>query len=212
MSSGYNTEFKRDPVQFMSGDWWDINSTGINGQFMANYTLDANSVGELDLFSRRANTLELRDYSRAGFFDRGWNENAIKAYYLNSRVDNSVEIQVLRHADYFFTDTLTGCTFIAYGNSRHGMVCQHVNSFTRGTVPLRQAEFGVRGRNYPVTIILNANDYRSGGLRHGEDGSNVVATVFGRRLADGWHFYARRRINSGGLLGQRSLDGAVFEI
>ena len=168
MSHGYNTQFKRDPVAFMSGHWWDINSTGVNGQFQPNYTLNENSVGKFDLFSRRNSTLELRDFSEAGFFQKSIGESAIKAYYLNSRTDNTEQIQVIRHADYFFTDTITGCTFIAYGTSRNAMVCQHINSFTHGSRPLREG--------------------------------------------DGWHFYARRRINSGGALGQRVIDAAVFEL
>jgi hypothetical protein len=212
MSNGYNTSFKNNPVQFMSGLWWDINSTGINGAGQANYALDVNSVGDLDLFSRRNSTLELRDFANVSFWDRNIFETSVRAYYLNSRVDNTVRINVLRHAEYFFTDTLTGCTFIAYGNSRAGLVCEHVNSLNNGSAPLRRAELAARMRNSPVCIIYSALDYRAGGLRQGERGEDVVATVFGRRLADGWHFYARRRINSGGQLGQRVLDAQAYEI
>lgn len=212
MSNGYNTQFKNNPAQFMSGLWWDINSTGINGAGQPNYAIDVNNVGALDLFSRRNGTVEIRNFAATGFMDRAFFETAVDAYYLNSRANNTVRINVLRHAEYFFTDSLTGCSFIAYGRSRNSLVCEHVNSLNGGAIPLRRAELAARMGNHAICIVYGALEYRAGGLRPGERGEDVVATVFGRRLADGWHFYARRRINSGGQLGQRYLDAAAFEI
>ena len=94
---------------------WDINSTGINGAQLPIYTLDVNSVGEFDFKNIGDRSVRLQNYSDAAFFEKSLFEKWVKAYYLNSRTDNTVTINIMRHADFFFTDTITGCSFLAEG-------------------------------------------------------------------------------------------------
>jgi hypothetical protein len=156
--------------------------------------------------------VRLRDFSEAGFFDKGWLEKPIRAYYLKSRTDQNTSAFLLRKAEYFFTDTLTGCTFMAYGNNRHGVTVEHNNAFTNGPASMRPYEASIAAQNHPYFVVYNSDTYRQNGVQQGERGEDVVATVFGWRKADGWHFYACARINNYKPLRPRLIGLGAVEI
>jgi hypothetical protein len=116
-------------------------------------------------------------------------------------------------SNYFFTDTISGCQFMAYGNDRHNLAVSHSNALTIGgmTVYSSQAKL-IRSLHYPITIIYGPQNYRAG-LRQGEVEGGVTATIIGWRLGDGWHFYARRRYDSPTMqVIHRPLDNKAHEI
>jgi hypothetical protein len=214
MSDGFNKEFMAGPVQFLSkDDVWDINSTGINGAGKANYILDEYQIGKFDLERYSDTTISLKNYIG------GKTGHSIKAYYLNAKANTTQKISIGSDADYFFTDTIQGCTFAAYGNTRRDMIVEHINRLNDGQQAYTKEETAIRAMNVPVTIIYGAANYRVGGLRQlangkFERGEDVVVTVFGMRKKDGnWHFYARRRLNAWkDQGGKRAIDANAFEI
>jgi hypothetical protein len=213
---GLNTQFMQDPVQFLSGDIWDINASGSNHAGGSKFNLDQYGVGSFDLYKTDPHTVVLRESTEYGFWKQSFSdffkEKFIKAYYLRSVADRTMSLNLNDKADYFFTDVIDGCSLFMQGNTRHQILVQHMNSFTRGAVPLRVAEIAVRRSVYPVKFVYGSSDYRADGFHPGEDANLTIVTVFGWRRADGWHFYARRRINNYRPRRPRALDGAAFEL
>jgi len=214
---GLNLLFMQNPVQFLSGNIWDINSTGINGVGIPKYNLDQDGIGSFDLYrAGNPNTVILRDSSEYGFIQQSFTdfftERFIKAYYLNAVADKLKSLVLGDKADYFFTDTIQGCSFFVLGNNRHNAIAQHMNALYNPPLTLRNAEQAVLNSPTPLRISYGTPDYQQGGLNAGELGSSVVVTVFGWRRADGWHFYRRRRINNHAPLQARALDAAPVEL
>lgn len=205
MANGLNARFKLDPEAFLSS-YWDINSS--QPQHGEGYGINANGIAYLDLSEYSPETVRVSKGS-TGLFASIGGESAIKAYYLPSKVDNTKAMLLGNDCDYFFTDAITGCQFMAYGNDRHDLRVCHVNALNLGNQVYKNEADAVRSCNYPVTIIYGQQNYQAG-LNTGENKSNVVATVIGWRKADGWHFYTRRRLNDEN--NRRVLDGSAYEI
>lgn len=213
MSDVNNKKFMTNPVQFLSkDDVWDINSTGLNGVGKPNYILNEYHIGSFDLESFGHNSMLLKNYASKN------TKNAIKAYYLNAKANTSQKISIGSDADYFFTDTIQGCTFAAYGNTRRDMLVEHINHLNGTQQDYAKDETAIRSHKISVTIIYGAANYRVGGLKQlsngkFERGEDVIVTVFGMRKDNNWHFYARRRLNAyndqGGI---RAIDDKAFEI
>ena len=206
MSEGLNQRFTANPEQFLTSVW-DINSS--QAQAGNGYVLDQNGVGSFDLVAYCANTVRIVS-PNASFFGRFLAETPIRAYYLPSAGDQTTRMQIGTHVDFFFTDTITGCQFQAYGSSRTILVVEHVNALTIDPRTYAREALRVRGLRKPFTVIYGADDYRSGGFRHGETTGNTVVTVIGWRRGDGWHFFARRRLNDPNH--RRAIDNGSFEI
>lgn len=200
MSEGLNTAFMKDPEHFLGANYWSIEGAAYDGQQRLRYTLDGEGVGQFDLCRHLAglHSVSLRNFSNVGFFEKGWFEEAITAYYLPSRTDQDSRMHLLRKAKYFFTDIMNGCSFLAYGNNRHGVTVEHNNRFTNGPQSMRPYENGIAGQQHPFFVLYNSDNYRQTPLRQGEQGESVLATVFGLLKTDGWHFFACRCIKNWG--------------
>jgi hypothetical protein len=209
MSNGLNRRFELHPVAFLSS-YWDINSS--QPQHGEGYGIDPNGIAYLDLVERSKNKVRVVK-GDTGLFSSIGKEAPIKAYYLASEVGKSKALQISNESDYFFTDTITGCQFMAYGHTRQNLTVVHSNALTTGGQPvLHQEAQAVRACNYPITIIYGQPNYRAG-LRPGEQLEDVTATVIGWRYGDGWHFFTRRRFDSTTLqVKHRVLDGRAYEI
>jgi hypothetical protein len=206
MANGLNARFKLDPVAFLSS-YWDINSS--QPQHGEGYGIDGDGIAQLDLVAYSPETVRVAR-AETGFFASIGKEAPIKAYYLASEVDKTKSLSLRSKADYFFTDAITGCQFMAYGNDRHNITTCHVNALNNGGMTVYNAEAkGIREANFPITIIYGQPHYQAG-LNQGEDKGNVVVTVIGWRRADGWHFYTRRRLNDPNH--RRVLDGRAYEL
>lgn len=221
MTDGLNAKFMRDPVAFLdSNDVWDINSTGIDGQFKPIYKLDSNNVGTFDLYRTSNTTVNLRDKSAVSFWATSpsdfFTEPYINAYYLNSLLNKTNSMALSNHADYFFTDTITGCSFMAYGNDRHKIVAYHANAFepAKALVPLATQEVNILNLPCPVKIAYGSSKYRNYTPKANTNPKpeDVVLTIIGWRRSDGWHFYGRRRINGETSTNRYVLDAASFEL
>lgn len=204
MANGLNARFQLDPVGFLSS-FWDINSS--NPQHGIGYGINADGIANLDLVSYSAETVRV-EKGETGFFSG--RETPVKAYYLASEQDKTKSLLLGNKADFFFTDAITGCQFMAYGNSRNDIRTCHVNALNNGgmTVYAREAK-AVRACNYPISIIYGQPNYQAG-LNAGEQKGNVLATVIGWRKSDGWHFYTRRRLNDPNH--RRVLDDKAYEL
>ncbi len=208
MSGGNNKSFMADPLAFLNSDKvWDVNSTGVNGAQQPIYVLDGNGVGTFNLDPYSAHTISLKQHTpKIG-------RNKLKAYYLNASANSTQSMVLSNHADYFFTDTIQGCSFHAYGTSRNRLTVEHVNDLNHTTPSADYATAALRVQNLgnAITIIYDNATYRQ--LTNPEwDGTNVVVTVIGWRKTDGWHFYARRRLNGYNDTGGRRSLGPAFEL
>jgi hypothetical protein len=211
MSQGLNTAFMKDPEDFLGQQYWSIEGAGYNGQQQLRYTLDAHGVGEFDLYLWTAghHSVSLRNFSEAGFFEKGFLEGAITAYYLPSMTDQNRSMQLLNHAKYFFTDLMNGCTFMAYGQNRLGVTVEHNNAFTNGPASMAPHENNIAGQGHNYFTIYNAATYRQAPMWQGEQGHDIMVTVFGLLKTDGWHFFACRRINPVAMQGRLIAFGAI---
>lgn len=197
MANGLNTAFKANPINFLAANM-NVQSSNYaaaraDGSAIYNYELNMEKIGSFDIRpGARQGTTNL--YQHNG----GWlSEATIKAYYLNARTDLTVEMPLGNNADYFFTDTITGCSFIAWGTSRHNLIVMHANALNLGKTEYMKQVLKVRALKPKFLIVYTYQDYQKGVLR-GEDPSMVVTTLCGKRLGDGWHFYTRSYIGIGG--------------
>jgi hypothetical protein len=204
MSNGLNQRFKLNPVDFLSS-YWDINSS--QPQYGVGYGIDLNGIAYLDLSHHSDETAAIKK-ADSGVLAFLGNEAPIKAYYLPAHYDRTTTLQLGRDADYFFTDTITGCQFMAYGNNRHNITVCHVNALNRGNAAYDTEATEVRQANYPVEIIYGKRQYQ--GDLSPLDAPEVVVTVIGWRRADGWHFYQRRRVNRSN--NRRVLGASALEL
>lgn len=196
MSAGLNAEFKRDPAAFLtahiniqSSNYVAMRATGP----IYNYAL-AGGVGSFDLQPSAHRPLMANLVQHDG----GWlSESAITAYYLNAKTNETVGMPIGAEADYFFTDSITGCAFIAFGANRHALTVMHINALNRGKIQYMKEVLAIRALRPAFLIVYTYQDYQQGVLR-GENASMVVTTLCGKRLADGWHFYTRSYIGVGG--------------
>lgn len=209
---GLNYQFKRDPVAFLSL-YWDINSS--QSQYGEGYGINAKGIANLDLvyFSPQS----------VGIAKARGKQKPIKAYYLAAEAAKAKALVLGDDCDYFFTDTITGCQFMAYGKSRRNVRTVHTNAkVTRksdgGFRELTTREMklsykveadAVRALDLPFKLVFGPPNYRAG-LNQGETLENVVVTVIGWRRDDGWHFYTRRRLNDPN--NQRVLDDKAYEL
>jgi hypothetical protein len=111
----------------------------------------------------------------------------LQSYFLKSANDPLHQIQQLpNNVKFFFTDTLTGCQFLAYGANRTTVTVEH-------NVP-ETVDFNVRWINaqtfaYQIRVAP--------GFGYGADD---VANVVGVRLAIiGWQFYYQTRALGGAI-------------
>jgi hypothetical protein len=197
VSNGLNAAFKASPVNFLTAHLniqsSNFAATRANGTPIYNYTLDPHNVGSFNIVpGARVGTTNLSQHDGSIF-----TESAIKAYYLNARTDQTEQIGIANRADYFFTDTITGCAFIAWGTSRAALTVCHINALNLGKTTYMKKALEVRALKPAFLIIYSYQDYQKGVLA-GEDPSMVVTTVCGKRLGDGWHFYTRSYIGIGG--------------
>ena len=195
-----NARFRWNPKAILDA-YWDINSS--QNAMGTYYTINSMGIGYFELEEYGATTLRLLP------------GNEIKAYYLASSYGEKKTLLLQDQADYFFTDTITGCQFAAYGNDRQRMTVVHSNylnapSANAQSMAYSQDATQVRLGRFDNTAIFGQRNYRKGGFRPGEDASNTVVTVIGWRKDDGWHFYARRRLNEHN--NRRALDPAAFEL
>lgn len=219
MTDGLNAKFIQNPVDFLDSDGvWDINSTGINGAFQPIYKLDQNNVGSFDLYRTSNTTVNLRDNSAVSFWSSPadfFKEPTIKAYYLNSILNKTNSFTISGHADYFFTDTITGCSFMAFGNTRQNLVVSHANAFepAKAAIPLAAQEQSIASLPVGVKIVYGATQYRAFTPKANTvvKPEDAIVTVIGWRRSDGWHFYARLRVNGWGAQNKYAVGGA-FEI
>lgn len=135
MSNGLNQRFMRDPVTFLSS-YWDINSA--QPQHGEGYGIDANGIANLDLSEYSPQTVRVSK-AETGLLASLSRETPVRAYYLTSRVDRTMAMPLGSDCDFFFTDAITGCQFMAYGNTRHNITVCHVNALTQGA-PIYNAE------------------------------------------------------------------------
>lgn len=199
-----NSNFKHDPKSVLD-KYWDINSS--QNAIGTRYKVNSMGIGFFDLKKYSDETLSLEDGTGKS--------GAIKAYYLESKYGETNKLILQDTADYFFTDTITGCQFAAYGNDKNRMMVSHANALDRDTAALQKAAYQadanqVNAKGTDHTVVYGQDDYRKTGLKADENPGNVVVTVIGWRKSDGWHFYARRRINDEN--SRRVLDAAAFEL
>jgi hypothetical protein len=190
MTNGLNRRFQRDPVSFLSS-YWDINSA--QPQHGEGYGIDVNGIANLDLSEYSPQTVRVSK-ADSGIFASLTREEPIKAYYLTSRIDKTMAMPLGKDCDFFFTDAITGCQFMAYGNNRHNITVCHVNALTLGSAFYNNEAAQLRQASYPIEIIHGQSQYQAG--LAAVDRPHVVVTVVGWRRADGWHFYERRRVNA----------------
>lgn len=190
MSNGLNRRFMRDPVAFLSS-YWDINAA--QPQHGEGYGIDANGIAYLDLSEYSPQTVRVSK-AGTGLLASLSGETPVKAYYLTSKVDRTKAMVLGSDCDYFFTDAITGCQFMAYGNTRHNVTVCHVNALTEGAAVYRSEAARVQSAGFPIEIIHGQSQYQAG-LPEAQR-PHVVVTVIGWRRADGWHFYERRRLNA----------------
>lgn len=190
MTDGLNQQFKLDPERFLSlRKSIDTAKT----QHGSGYVIDAKGIVSLDMTAYSPSQVMVKQ-AAGGMLGTVFNEAPIKAYYLPSQVNQTKSMDLGDDCDFFFTDLITGCQFMAYGNSRHDLKVCHVNALDVGAAAYDQAAASVRGSRFPIEIIHGPSQYRAGLSE--VDGPNSVVTVIGWRRADGWHFYARQCVNS----------------
>lgn len=190
MTDGLNQQFKLDPERFLSSRK-SIDTT--KTQHGSGYAIDARGIVSLDMTAYSPSQVAVAQ-AASGFFSSVFNEPPIKAYYLPAQYNTTQSMRLGDDCDYFFTDIITGCQFMAYGNSRHDLTVAHVNALDRGAVVYDREAAGVRAQRFPIEIIHGQRQYRADLSE--EDGANSVVTIIGWRRADGWHFYARQCVNS----------------
>ena len=196
MSNGLNAEFKASPVNFLTAHM-NIQSSNYVAMGAAgpiyNYAL-VNGVGSFDLApsAHRPGMAALRQH------DGGWfTESAIGAYYLNAEANQTKSMPLANGAEYFFTDSITGCAFMAWGTGRQALTVMHANALNLGKTDYMKQALAIRALRPAFLIIYTYQDYQKGVLRD-EDPAMVVTTLCGKRLVDGWHFYTRSYIGIGG--------------
>jgi hypothetical protein len=123
------------------------------------------------------------------------------------------QLHHLGHADYFSTDTITGCSFMAFGNNRQNFVVSRANSFepAKAAIPLATQEQSIMSLAVGVNIVHGATQYRAFTLKANATVKPEDITVIGWRRSDGWQFYARRRLNGWASVNQYVLGG-TYEI
>ena len=196
MSSGLNAEFKKSPLNFLTAHMniqsSNYRASGVAGPIYSYKLL--NNIGSFDLTpsAHRPGMTALTQH------DGAWlTEAAIKAYYLNAAANQTLKIPLGKDAEYFFTDSITGCAFMAWGTSRQNLMVMHANALDKGKIDYMKQALALRAMRPPFLIIYTYQDYQKGVLRD-EDPAMVVTTLTGKRLADGWHFYTRSYIGIGG--------------
>lgn len=204
MANGLNQRFKQDPVTFLSS-YWDINSA--QPQHGEGYGIDSHGIARLDLSEYSPQTVRVSK-ADTGLLASIMGEAPVRAYYLTSQVDRTKAMPLGSECDYFFTDAITGCQFMAYGNTRHNITVCHVNALNLGDATYASEAAKVRTAAYPIEIIHGQTQYQAG--LAAADRPHVVVTVIGWRRADGWHFYERRRLNAPN--NRRELGTAAVEL
>ena len=75
--------------------------------------------------------------------------DAYHAYYLPSQVNQTMFMNLSNGSDFFFTDLITGCQFMAYGNNRHDLTVCHMNALGEGAADYERAATGIREYRFP---------------------------------------------------------------
>jgi len=119
------------------------------------------------------NHAQLRRFVRRSTFSRPLN-----SFFLKAIQDNVSQHALPNDVTFFFTDTLTGCQFLAYGPNRNSLTVEHNNSRTAGAV-----DFTARWNN-ARTFAYHIRVQR--GIQYS---AASVANVVGVRRPAGWRFY-----------------------
>ncbi|MBN2124786.1 MAG: hypothetical protein JW821_10870 [Deltaproteobacteria bacterium] len=194
MTDGLNRQFMRNPPDFL-GRIWAIDVP--NAAFIQ---VDADGIGTFDLVINPRASLGTRSVILRPF-RRNWHNwrllaHPIRAYYLPSVPNRSPTLRLGTRADYFFTDTIQGCMFAAYGDDRNHLTVMHANALNIGGQEELTRQAGeIRAGDHAYTMILDPATYRTAPDEHPGDwqAEMVTVTVVGWRRNDGWHFYHRRR-------------------
>jgi len=197
---GLNIQFIDHTQGFMDAHSGITSSQNLMG---TRYTLDANHVGIFDLLIGSHNAPSLERFNPVVSiplpFGRSVTRprrkaNPITAYYLASQANATKNINITNHANFFFTDTLTGCLFAAYGNDRFNLTVEHSNALTLGANHLQQRRTAIQNQNHPVEIFFGPDEYRAHpNMPAHADPMMMIATVVGRLTGNGWVFYGRVR-------------------
>lgn len=189
-----NKEFLTRIQTFMDGKTGITSSQNLRGDY---YPLDANNVGTFDLQEGRHGDAQLVKFKRK-FFKPRFFAHPIRAYYLASSYNQTRTISITNHAEVFFTDTLTGCLFAAYGPNRFNLTVEHTNAFSLGQPAILARRALIAGWGNAVTLFYGPQEYRNHPqMPANADPMLMIATVVGiLDPANGWTFYGRVR-NSG---------------
>ena len=113
--------------------------------------------------------------------------NHIRAYFLPWTTGQTKSMQLGNDADFFFTPTLTGCTFAAASGLNPTVA--HSN-FVTGTGTVDQDTIDEElDTLYGATPIRKVEKTQ---YKTGVDASDYLATVVGFRTTAGWNFYYQR--------------------
>lgn len=187
---GLNLQFINNTQGFMDAQSGITSSQNLPG---TRYSLDANSVGVFDLQMGNHNVPSLEPFNRSLTSPRLM-ANPIKAYYLVSHPNATRSIVISNHANFFFTDTLTGCLFSAYGASRFNLTVEHTNALTLGAANLQNHRTQIQNQHHAVTLFFGPDEYRNHpSMPANADPMMMIATVVGKLTGNGWVFYGRVR-------------------
>src|SRR5471032_985440 len=140
MANGLNQQFINDPERFLSGcKSIDTAKT----QHGSSYAIDANGIASLDMTAYSPSQVMVKQ-ADGGFFS----ETPISAYYLPSQVNQTMFMNLSNGSDFFFTDLITGCQFMAYGYNRHNLRVCHVNALDEGAADYERAAAGIRSHRF----------------------------------------------------------------
>ena len=119
--------------------------------------------------------------NKSGFVFLEEEAQGIKCYYLKTAkgmTNTSCLDRAEKDASFFFTDSLTGCQFLAYGGSVNPII-EHDNS--QGGFAQRRTEAGKK--DLLCSVVPNV-DY----------GSEEIANVVGVKTGGRWEFYLQHGI------------------
>lgn len=198
MASGYNQQFMKQKDKFLENHFLIFNKS---------QELSDKGVYEFDITDAKEKIVNAsgkqmkavviwpfssRPLNKDGSVKRNKRTNVITAYYLPYGDNRAWHHRLVEDVDYFFTDTLNGCTFVVDSNRTTPFV-SHYN-YTDANQKTDQAKidrhiaarYNTPGRH--VAAALRKSDYKTG------TAIDYKVTVVGFRGSDGqWRFCYQRR-------------------
>ena len=165
MAGGLNKEFLANPATFLGKYIYSVKDQDL-----------ATGAVQLGFTSLGGNRLQL-----AKFASTSKHAHPISAYFLLAVADqvNPGSIDT-SGADYFFTSTMQGCQFIAYGASRTSLSVEHNNYLSdTSNYATRYTASGAAGQT------VNTRVY-NGGLYTVTSDQRDIGNVVGKRDSNGW--------------------------